>query len=152
MPDWDVVAERLRPPQLSGIKPDFLRERIRAGHPDWSLEAVESVLGNFAVDSNGGLRANLTLDRHMLILRALWEQEPTSLYPRVSTPVLICPASRHSPDDQERAERMVVAAERLLPHSRTEWFWDTDHDIHAQRPAALADLFLRELHAGLWSA
>lgn len=152
MPDWDVVAERLRPPQLTGIKPDFLRERIRIGHPDWSAQAVESVLGNFAVDADGGLRANLTLERHMLILRALWEQEPASLFPRVSAPVLICPASRHSPDDQARAERMVTAAAALLPHSRTEWFWDTDHDIHAQRPDALADLFLRELQTGLWSS
>lgn len=149
--DWETVAERLRPPQLTGIRPELLLERIKAGHPDWSPEAAESVLGNFAVQADGGLRANLTLERHMLIVRAMWEQDPLSLYPRVTAPVLICPAARRSPEDQARSQRMVAAAEAALPRSRTEWFHDTDHDIHAHRPDALAELFLRELNTGLWA-
>ncbi len=144
--DWDAVADRLRPPQLYGIRPEHLLERIRAGHPDWSPEAVESVLGNFASLPDGGLRANLTLERHMQIVRAMWEQDPTRLYPRVTAPVLICPATRGTPEDQ-----VVAAAAAGLPRSRTEWFFDTDHDIHAHRPVELADLFLRELADGLWS-
>jgi len=150
--DWEAVADRLRPPQLYGIRPEHLLERIRAGHPDWSSEATEAVLGNFATLPDGGLRANLTLERHMQIVRAMWEQDPTTLYPRVAAPVLICPAERGTSADQARAERMVAAAEVGLLRSRTEWFRHTDHDIHAHRPQALADLFLRELETGLWAA
>ncbi len=149
--DWEAVADRLRPPQLYGIRPEHLLQRLRAGHPDWSPESTESILGNFATLPDGGLRANLTLERHMQIVRAMWEQDPAALYPRVSAPVLICPAERGAPEEQARAERMVAAAASALPRSRTVWFRETDHDIHAHRPAELADLFLRELSQGLWA-
>lgn len=149
--DWEAVADRLRPPQLYGIRPEHLRERIRAGHPDWSPESIEAVLGNFATLPDGGLRANLTLERHMQIVRALWEQDPTTLYARVTAPVLICPAERGPAGDQARAERMVAVAEAGLARNRTVWFADTDHDIHAHRPGELAELLHQELVAGLWA-
>ncbi|MEZ4684044.1 MAG: alpha/beta hydrolase [Caldilineaceae bacterium] len=90
--DWESTAERLRPPMLLGRPLTEIRTRIRQGNPDWSAEAVDAVLGNFDVLADGTIRPWLSLDHHMQILRALWEQRPSLLYPQVQEPVLICAA------------------------------------------------------------
>lgn len=147
---WESVSMRLRPPTLIGMPRRLLKDRIAHGHPDWTDEGVEATLGNFETLADGTVRPWLTLDRHMTILRAMWAQRPGQLFPQVQEPVLICPARVGDPERSAVKAIQVAAAEQGLPHSRTHWFENTDHDIHVHRPEALASLMLDALAGGFW--
>ena len=148
---WEKVSEELKPPRLVGMPREALKDRIQQMHPDWSEMGVEGTLGNFEVLPDGSVRPWLTLERHMKILRAMWEQSPAKLYPQVQSPVLICPAS-DSPDSDwtKRKQKLIQIAQAGLPRSRVHWFEKSDHDIHVQRPNELANLFLHTLEQGIW--
>ncbi len=149
---WEEIAVQLRPPSLAGTPLEDMRGRLRHFHPDWSDEAVDSTLANFEVLPDGAIRPWLSLDRHMLILRALWEQRPAELFPRIQEPVLIAAASdARNPVRMEVKRQQVAAASEHLATSVVEWFDETDHDIHVQRPERLAALLLRELADGIWA-
>lgn len=140
---WEEAARELAPPDLSALTPRDLLDRLRAGPLGAVMRpAIEAaILANFEVTPAGMLRSWLTRERHLRILRALWEQRPAALYPAVRCPVLLLPADRVAEPRGEgfRAARRaaVAAAERALSRVRTEWFWETAHDIPLHRPAAL---------------
>jgi pimeloyl-ACP methyl ester carboxylesterase len=95
----------------------------------------------------------LTRDRHMAILRGLWEHDPSAIYHLVPVPVLLVSA-RNERDDHARTvtrEHRVAAAVAALPRGTATWFDGADHDIHAQRPVELAEALL-DLAAGLPTA
>ncbi len=148
--DWSSIAERLRPPNLIGTPLTHIRERIRTANPDWQEEGVEAVLANFALQPDGTVRPQLTLENHMQILRALWEQRPATLYPLLQEPVLICVALDENPERTVHKRRQVAAAEAGLPDVAVHWFENTHHDIHVHRPAALANLFHETLTQEEW--
>jgi pimeloyl-ACP methyl ester carboxylesterase len=139
---WESVAERLRPPNLAGTPRQEVRARIETAHPDWTAAGVDATLANFEILPDGTVHPWLTLDRHMRILRSLWEQRVSELYPRVQEPVLICLADTGDDGWTERKREQAVQAGRALPKARVVWFSHTDHDIHVHRPTELAKLLL----------
>lgn len=150
---WESTRERLTPPKLTGTPVVQMRQRMRNFHPDWSDEGIEATLANFELLPDETVRPWLTLDRHLKILRAMWEQRPAELYPRVKAPVLICAAEeKRNPDWMAVKEQQVDAAAKGLPLAAVHWFPETDHDIHVHRPAALAHLMLDTLRNGIWRA
>lgn len=146
---WEAVSERLRPYPLDGTRKIDLETRIRAANSDWPEWGIDATLRNFEWLPDETVRRRLPVDKHMLILRALWEQRPTGLYLRIEEPVLICPADDGNQEWLEVKTRQVAAAERGLPRVDVHWFHDTHHDIHVQRPDALADLMLQSLETGV---
>lgn len=141
---WEQTAEQLRPPDLIGTPQVHLKTRIQQAHPDWTEEGIDAMLSNFETLPDGTIRPWLTLERHMRIVRAMWEQRPRELYPFVQAPVLIAVAEdRSNPTWMAVKHQQVDAAATLLPHSTVHWFADTAHDIHVHRPAALAALMLQ---------
>ncbi len=148
---WERTQVDLRPPPLAGTPLELMRQRIQEFHPDWSDEGIEGVLANFEVLPDETVRPWLTIERHLQILHALWSQRPAELYPRVKMPVLICPArDAKNPEWTASKQAQVDAATAGLPHSKVHWFEESDHDIHVQRPVALAELMLAELRDGIW--
>ncbi len=140
---WERVAVELRPPPLTGMARSVLAQRIRAMHPDWSDEGIEATLANFEHLPDGTVRPWLALDRHMQILRAMWEQRPTALYPRVTRPVTIVVAEdKAAPEWVEMKRLQLQAAAQGLASVRVHWLADTAHDIHVHRPDALAALMM----------
>jgi pimeloyl-ACP methyl ester carboxylesterase len=128
---------------LAGTPRDVMQQRMTAWHADWSEEGIEATLGNFETLPDGTVRPWLTLDRHMRILRSLWDQRPPQLYVQVDAPVLIAAADDDgNPEWMAVKHRQVAAAASLLPNAEVHWFADTAHDIHVHRPQALADLML----------
>jgi pimeloyl-ACP methyl ester carboxylesterase len=148
---WDQVAIDLRPPNLTGTPLSQMRERMKSFHPGWPDEAIEATLANFEHLPDGTVRPWLSLDRHMQILRALWEQRPADLYAQVTTPTLIAVADNHGrgPPGQ-RKEEEVSRAQAGMPGARLRWFHDTAHDIHVERPADLAAWLLSALDDGFF--
>ncbi len=148
---WERIAVDLRPPDLNGARLADMRERMRSFHPDWTDEGIAATLANFEHLPDGSVRPWLSLDRHMQILRALYNHKPADVYGRVATPTLIAVADnvgraqtgRSKADEVERAARALGAA-------RVHWFRDTAHDIHVHRPAELAQLILDTLADGFF--
>lgn len=149
---WERVSRELAPPDLTSLTFAQLVERARGGAAGayWS-EAVEATLRtSFEDGPDGRIRPRLTRDRHLLILRALWEQRPSELYARITCPTLVVPARRPVDGEYGRAAtrtRRVARAVESIPNARVHWMEDTVHDIPLQRPAELAAL-IAELAGG----
>jgi len=139
--DWQQIALELRPPDLVGTQLLAIRERIASMHPAWSSEALALTLQNFEVLPDGTVRPWLTIDRHMEILRALYDQDVASLYPGVQQPVLICAADDGS-EWASRKKQQVAVAHTHLPDAAVRWFAGAAHDIHVDRPVELARVML----------
>jgi pimeloyl-ACP methyl ester carboxylesterase len=148
---WDTISQQLKPPRLNGMPRAALKQRIQAGHPDWEEWGVEATLGNFETLPDGTIRPWLTLEHHMSILRAMWEQRPAALYGLVAAPTLICVAEDPTNLEWNKVKaRQLMAAQTGLTTSEAIWFTSTDHDIHVHRPAELARVLLTSLQTGVW--
>jgi pimeloyl-ACP methyl ester carboxylesterase len=147
---WEEVSVSLKPPPLAGLRRDIMLERMTSFHPDWDSAQLEMQMANFEALPDGTIRPWLTLDRHMQILRALFDQKPPELFPRVPAPTLIAAAPAPSPDRQERKEYEVSTAMSLLPNARLRWYNDSVHDIHVDQPDRLAGWFLEALEEGFF--
>lgn len=149
---WEKIAAELKPPPLAGTPQIDMEARMKTHHPDWTTGGIEAALANFETLPDGTVRPWLTLDRHMAILRAMWEQHPAALYAQVAAPTLICVAqNRTDPHWTALKAKQVAAAQASLPLSVVRWFENTDHDIHVHRPQALARLLLDTLKTGIWA-
>jgi pimeloyl-ACP methyl ester carboxylesterase len=142
---WERVARELAPPDLTALTFDQLLERARSGPAGayWSDAVSATLRTSFEDGPDGRIRPRLTRERHLAILRALWEQRPSALYGRVACPTLLVPARRAPVDERgdrlaRVRERRVARALALLPRGRVVWMEDTVHDVPLQRPDALA--------------
>ena len=95
------------------------------------------MLANFEVLPDGTVAPWLTYDRHISVLRGMWEHHPSSEYAGLAVPVLLVPADGGGDEWTARKRRDVAAAAAAIPDARVRWFVG-DHDIHAQPPAELA--------------
>ena len=147
---WERVSQELRPPPLAGTPRAELEARLRQWQPDWTDEGIEATLANMETLPDGTVRPWLTLDRHLEILRALWEHHPPALYPRVTVPTLIVPAASEGEGSAASKRDLVGEAEVAVPRARVVWFHDTAHDVHVHRPQALARVMLDALADGFF--
>jgi pimeloyl-ACP methyl ester carboxylesterase len=154
-PEWDECAAQLAPPNLLGMPATRLESAIRSAHPDWPAEGIAGTLANMEVLDDGTIRPWLSRDRHMKILRGLWEHEPETLFPDIELPLLFMPAvaddDRHArgwaADKREAVERAV----KSLRRAKVSWFHGADHDLHAQHPLRVAQELHAETQGGLFS-
>jgi len=138
-PEWDDCAVALAPPRLEGSSEETMVEYFRRAHPDWSDDGVAWTMANFELRADGTVRPWLTFDRHMRLLRALWEHRPSSDLGRIATPVVLVMAD--TGDFWGAVKRAdAEAAIAALPSVEVRWFSPADHDVHVQHPVAVADL------------
>jgi pimeloyl-ACP methyl ester carboxylesterase len=139
-PTWDECAAALRPPDLTGLRATRLEALLRAAHPDWPDAAISGTLANMEVLPDGTVRPWLTLERHLAVLRGLWEHRPTTRFATLAVPVLFCPADSGEVAWTHDKEAALARAESLLARARTVWFRPADHDLHAQHPVRFAEV------------
>ncbi len=141
---WEETETRLRPPDLDGMSWTELHQRIsrnNGAYADSRAEAVGRSL--FRIDDEGRVTRRFRIPNHMRVVRALWEQRPAELLPRVQCPVLLLPA-RQSANSAEASQMSttkaagIARALQLHPNARVRWFEDTVHDVPLQRPEELA--------------
>ena len=115
-----------------------MRERLEHFAADWPPEGRAGTMANFEVRSDGTIAPWLTFERHLEVLRGLWEHRPFDILDEIEVPVLLIAADdgHHSWD---KAPEVTRAAEQL-PVSRVEWFRPAHHDVHAQKPDLVAPL------------
>lgn len=137
-PDWEACAEALAPPALEGMPAVELEARIRSAHPDWSDAGIVATMGNFAVRPDGTIAPRLTRERHMAILRGLWEHRPSTLLGAIGVPAVFALADTGDADWTAIKRATADRALASMPSARVRWFTPADHDIHVQHPAELA--------------
>jgi pimeloyl-ACP methyl ester carboxylesterase len=140
-PDWEACRTALAPPRLVGTPVADVEGYIRSAQPDWPETGIRGALANFEVRPDGTIAPWLTFERHMTVLRGLWEHRPADRYPAVTVPALLIPAHDGDLEARSRKEAAVDAAAAAIPDARVRWF-QGDHDIHAQHPAELAGVLL----------
>jgi pimeloyl-ACP methyl ester carboxylesterase len=143
-PTWESARQALTPPRLAGRPAADFENIVRAMHPDWPETGILGSLANVEVRTDGTIAPWLTLDRHLAILRQLWEHRPSERYALVPVPVLLVPAGLGNRAD-------VAQAEALLARVKTRWFEGADHDVHAQHPIEVADLLHAACDDGFWA-
>lgn len=150
-PDWDECARTLSPPALAGMKFERLRSYIRAAHPDWSDEAIDGQMHNMERLDDGTIRPWLTLERHLKVLRGLWEHQPSQHWNTIDIPVLFTPATKGNDSHTDTKRRQVAHAVSTLRRGRAEWFEPADHDLHAQFPDRFASVVDDAINTGFFS-
>lgn len=141
-PHWEDCKAALAPPPLSGSPAGAVEAMLRRAYPTWSDWGVEATMANLERLPDGTVRPWLTLDRHLRILRSLWEHHPSTVIPSLDVAVLLVMADT---GDGWAIEKRATAAEltAAAPQVRVEWFSPGDHDLHVQHPTELADLLHR---------
>lgn len=128
---WDACAAALRPPATEGTPAADLEQMLRRLHPDWPEAGIQGVLANWEVRGDGTVAPWLTLDRHLRVLRGLFEHHPSARYPQIEVPVLLIPvAGGHGATDEAVG---LLRRGRIRP-------MEGDHDLHAQHPERVAAL------------
>ncbi|MFM7251713.1 MAG: alpha/beta fold hydrolase [Ilumatobacteraceae bacterium] len=148
--DWEECRTVLAPPRLIGTPLEVIESHMRRAHPRWPESGIRGALANFDVRPDGTIAPWLTLDRHLMILRALFDHRPSTLFPTIMLPVLLVPADTGDVAWTHDKREAVDAALAALPHGDAHWFSPADHDIHAQHPEPLAEV-LRSFAARITS-
>jgi len=138
-PDWEDCAKALAPPPLLGMPLAEITSWVESSAADWPAAGRQATLANFEARSDGTIAPWLTFERHMTVLRGLWEHDPAAIYAEVETPVLII-AAADSGEARARKSPLVDEAVAALPDASVHWFDPAHHDVHAQHPAAVADV------------
>ncbi|MEI7966810.1 MAG: alpha/beta hydrolase [Actinomycetota bacterium] len=149
--DWDSCAVALRPPNLIGTPAKQMRAYMKSAHPDWPQTGIDGAMANMEHLPDGTIKPWLTLERHMLVLRGLWEHKPTHLYSDIKVPVLFVPAEGPGGVFAGTKRSAIQHAMQLVPNVRVEWFSPADHDLHAQHPSRFAQVVHAAITDGFFS-
>jgi pimeloyl-ACP methyl ester carboxylesterase len=132
----------MAPPRTAGLPADDFEAMLRGRRSDWPEAGIQGALACFEVRADGTIAPWLTYDRHLRILRAMWEQRIDRVYPEVDVPVLLLPCDDGSaPAWAERKRVEVATAEAALADSTTVWC-AAGHDVHAEKPELVAQALL----------
>ena len=153
------TLEDLAPPDFSkfGLTWDQLLERSRnwGAAESWGDKQRDFLEANFHVSDEGIVMPRLTRERHLKIVRALWDQRVSSLYPKIHLPVLWMPARRDGDDHssagwRREKEESIAGALKALARSRVHWMEDSVHDVPVQRPEQVAATILQHVREGFF--
>jgi pimeloyl-ACP methyl ester carboxylesterase len=150
-PQWEECSIALRPPNLLGTPAARMRGYMQSAHPDWPQSGIDGSMANFEHLADGTIRPWLTLDRHLMILRGLWEHKPTHIYDDISVPVMFVPAEGPGGVFSETKRHAIEHALQRVPKVRVEWFSPADHDLHAQHPVRFAQVVHQATTDGFFS-
>ncbi|GAC1586887.1 MAG: alpha/beta hydrolase [Acidimicrobiales bacterium] len=148
---WEQCMSALTPPSMLGVPAVVLRERMRAGHPDWPDEGIDGAMACFEVLPDGSVAPWLTLERHLAILAAMYADDPARLYAGIEVPMLFIPAADPRQSAWNASKRHdVEEAVAAIPKARAVWFDPAEHDVHAQHPAEVTQVLLDHVHEGFF--
>jgi lipase len=147
---WEEMEQRLKPPPLAGMPLSEFQPRLKDWIDEWggSEQAVSITLDNFEIGEDDRIYPRLAFERHMRIVRSIWDFKTYDFFARLRCPTLMIPArpkKPHSAPDEaflQAKERGVARAQKTISQLRVEWMPDTIHDIPLQRPTELAELII----------
>lgn len=131
---WDDALAALAPADIDGLAQEEFRAMVAGSLTGFPAGAVEAAMSVVHTDGDATIRRRLTVERHLQILRSMWDESPQDWYPHVAAPALLMPATvgdEVGPD--------VLTALRRIPAARLRTYPGAHHDIHLQRPHEVAD-------------
>jgi len=144
---WERTARELAPPNFIGTPVEQFKTMLKAYAGErWKPEIETIILQNFEIRRDNTIQPRLSYERHMKILRALWEMRPRELCPRIKCPALLLPAEMETDENRawrEQRRAQIKHAAREIPTARVVWFRNTIHDIPLQRPRKLANVIVK---------
>jgi pimeloyl-ACP methyl ester carboxylesterase len=146
---WEQCAEAMQPPRLAGIQSSDFESKVLKQYSGWPEAAIRGTLACMERHADGTMSPWLTFDRHMLVLRGLWEHSPQHILPVIPCPVLFTLAGSKGKHSQKRDdyEQASLQNDRV----RLEWFSSAHHDLHAQFPEKWASVLHQHIADGFFS-
>jgi pimeloyl-ACP methyl ester carboxylesterase len=135
---WEACLAALTPPALDHLTRDELAARMRAHNPDFPDRAIEAYLHCFRVRPDGTVEPRLARQRHLQILRSIWEHRPSTRYPELAVPTLLLLADTGDAARTAAKRRAEAAATASGRRVRSLWFSPGHHDLHLQFPERVA--------------
>jgi pimeloyl-ACP methyl ester carboxylesterase len=140
---WDDALDGLAPAPDDAYQ---IEKFVRDGWAEIpnNAQLVEMRRSLFEWDKGGEVRKRLTRDRHLAIMRSLWEQDVHRDLAALACPVLVIVCRPRAGTPAQWSMQKELAARRIarLPQVRVEWFVDAIHDVPVQRPRELATAIL----------
>jgi len=149
-PSWEDCLAALTPPALDHLTLAELETRIRKGVPHFSDRAVAAYLACFSTRPDGTIQARLTRNRHLSILRSLWEHRPSTRWASLKTPTLLLLADSGDESRTSRKRSAEAAALAAGGAVRSVWFSPGHHDLHLESPERVAGLLMQSLREGFF--
>ena len=143
----DECLARLKLTPVGGMLRARVEGYLRATYPGWSDERLVGTMAAFEVQPDGTVRWRLTAPRFESLIRSMWAQHASEAWPLVTVAMLVVAADTGDEAWTEQKRSAAAAAERTLPRARVRWLTG-DHDIHASRPAEVAELMLQGVADG----
>lgn len=145
---WEEAEKRMAPPVLDGLTRSQFAEMAREWlvGPEWSDDVEAAVLANFEEQPDGTIRPRFPRDRHMQVVRAMWELSTSDLLPRLRCPTLLVPAYGAAPAGAAEFVAMkrgaVERAAAAIPEVSVVPMEHSVHDIPLHYPRELAATIL----------
>ena len=147
--DWEQYRVTRRPRDVSGTRQQFL-DRLRTQlHFCWNDEVERIVQTMVYEDGNGQIQDILRPENHLQVMRAMWEEPTSVVWPHIECRALIVPAGprpeRAGTEAARVKEERVAAAAQGIKNCRVCWIPGTVHDIGYHKPQELASVILEFL-------
>ncbi len=143
----EIFRERFKPRNVSGDMGEFLGRIQEQLANCWGDDLEKIVLSMVYENADGLIEDILRPAHHSQILTAMWNEPPSTVFPRINCPTLIIPAGpkaeRAHTEFSRMRETMLEAAVGVAKDVQVEWIRDTIHDIGYDKPKELADIILR---------
>ena len=149
-PSWEACVAALTPPRLDHLTPAELEARMRAWSPGLPDRAIAAALACFRVREDGRVEPRLARDRHLEIVRSLWEHRPSTRYATLQTPTMLVLADTGDEARTAAKRRAEAQARAVTPRFRSHWFSPAHHDVHSQYPDRVAELFATAARDGFF--
>jgi pimeloyl-ACP methyl ester carboxylesterase len=150
-PVWEDCLAKLTPPTLDHLTLGELESRIRQSVPHFTDQAIGAYLHCFRTRDDGTIEARLARERHLSILRSLWEHRPSTRWAALKTPTLLLLADAGDESRtaaKRRAEAVALAAGGKV---RSIWFSPGHHDLHLEFPERVGDLLANAVREGFFA-
>ena len=138
---WEAFSQRLAPRDVSGTRAEFLARMSGQLAMCWN-DDVERIVQTMVYEREGQIYDILRPENQAQVIRAMWDDPASELWPKIECPALIVPAGP-SPDRANtefalNRKRMVNLAAEGIPNCCVNWIPDTIHDIGYHKPEELA--------------
>jgi len=139
-PTWEDCLTAMTPPRLDHLTLAQLEARMKAQLPHFSERAIQAYLHCFRTKPDGTIEPRLQRDRHLAIVRSLWENRPSVRWPTLQTPTLLLLADSGDHRRTEAKRRAETDALGKAAKARSVWFSPGHHDLHLEFPERVADI------------
>jgi pimeloyl-ACP methyl ester carboxylesterase len=150
-PTWEDCLTAMTPPRLDHLTLAQLEARMKAQLPHFSERAIRAYLHCFRERSDGTIEPRLQRDRHLQIVRSLWENRPSVRWPTLKTPTLLLLADSGDSKRTEAKRRAENAALAKAARVQSVWFSPGHHDLHLEFPERVADILDTSVRDGFFA-